>query len=105
MPVRTVTINTTEDATMFKVIAEKAKNLIGQNEDQINLDWEASLKQHDSPETYKFPFAIKGTLTNKGGKKECHLSIEWELKAKRSIGCDISEDDGQPELFDAKEEA
>ena len=88
---------------LFKAIGEKAKNLVGQNAEQIQMDWEASIKQQDTPETFKFPFGIKGELTCKDTKKECHLKIEWSLIAKRSLGCDVT-DDGTPELFDGKED-
>lgn len=85
---------------LWKAIGEKANNLVGQNAEQIQKDWEASIKQQDAPENFKFPFVLKGDLTNKDGKKECHLKIEWSVIAKRSLGCDIT-DDGTPELFDA----
>ena len=84
---------------MFKEISERVANLILQNEEQMEKDWEQCRKQAEAPEACKFPVSIKFTLTNKDGKsKKAHVTIEWSVNAKRQLELDIEDNDHQDNL-------
>lgn len=79
-------------------IAEKVKNIIGQNWEQIEKDWQESRKESEEPKKLKYPFNVKVELTNiDGNSPVAKIKIEWAVVAKRSIETAV-DGDATPEL-------
>jgi hypothetical protein len=81
---------------MFDEIAKRVSNLILQNADQIQADWDKSIKCSDQPEKQKQNVGIKIVLTNPdGNSKKARITLKWAVNAEHVLECDV-EDNGQP---------
>ena len=83
---------------MHKDIAEKVSNLIAANWEAIERDWLQSRKESETPESVKFPVAVKVELTSPDGiEKKAKIKLEWSVIAKRVMETSV-DNDRTPEL-------
>jgi len=86
---------------MYEDIAEKAKNLILQNQDSIEAAFIKTLSIGEDPDKVVFPINIKIPMSRMGKVTTYKEQISWEVKGKEQVEtADTTFDPDQPDLFD-----
>ena len=87
--------------TLIERIAERAQNMILQNESQILADFDENVKLAENPENAKMAIGIKIELGKFGTETTHKETLVWEVKGKRKFETDEETyDPNQPGLFD-----